>query len=118
MERPARQVFRSVMAVSALALFGFALPSQAATITTLYNTGVDSSGNVLADGTSPDPHYTLTSVPPGSSNTTSVITSGGGFPVGPWLGDSATSAWIGPNGERLDSVTSTAATTHSARRSI
>ena len=104
MERRARQVFRSVMAVSALALFGLALPSHAATITTLYNTGVDSSGVVLADGTSPDPHYTLNSVPTGSGTTTSVITSSGGFPVGPWIGDSATSAWIGPAGERADSI--------------
>jgi len=104
MDRIARPVFRNLMAVGALVLLGFAPPSQAAMITTLYNTGVDGSGNVLADGTSPDPHYALISVPSGSSTTTSVITSTGGFPVGPWLGDSASSAWIGPSGERGDSV--------------
>jgi hypothetical protein len=35
----------------------------AATITTLYNTGVDDAGNVLPDG-SADPHYALVTVPP------------------------------------------------------
>lgn len=98
MERRARQVFRSVIAVTALSLFGFALPGQAATITTLYNTGVDGFNAVLGNGAA-DTHYTLTSVPSGSSDT-QAITSAGGFPIGPWLGDNSVSGWIVPaNGD-------------------
>ncbi len=66
-------------------------------ITTLFNTGVNGSGVVLADRYSPDPHYTLTVVPSGGTNVTRVKTSSSGHPVGPWLGDNLVSAWIGPN---------------------
>jgi hypothetical protein len=62
----------------------------------LFNTGVDASGNPLPDGTIGDPHYTITSVPSGSTDIR-VRTSSGGFPIGPWLPDNATSAWVGPN---------------------
>ena len=83
--------------IAALAgLFSLAGSADAATITTLYNTGVDGSGNVLANGTTPDPHYTLISVPSGST-TTRIITSAGGFPVPPYIGDNTTSRWIVPN---------------------
>ena len=71
-------------------------PVSAAPITTLYNTGVDSSGNLLADGSLNDPHYTLTSVAAGSTQTR-IITAAGDFPIGPWLADNAVSRWIGPN---------------------
>jgi hypothetical protein len=64
----------------------------------LYNTGVDSSGNVLSEGTV-DPFYTLTSVPSGSSSTVVGFTSAGGYPIGPWYGDDALSTWIGPNND-------------------
>jgi hypothetical protein len=66
--------------------------------TDLFNTGVDSSGNSLADGTIGDPHYALVVVPGGTSDIR-VRTSAGGFPIGPWLGDEAQSAWIGPNND-------------------
>jgi len=71
--------------------------SQASLITTLYSTGVDGTGAVLADGTTSDPHYTLTAVPGGSSATPIVRTSAGGFPIGPWISDDLLSAWIRPH---------------------
>jgi hypothetical protein len=66
-------------------------------ITTLFNTGVNSSGAVLPDGTLGDPHYTLISVPGGSTSTIRIITSASGFPIPPYIGDNALSRWIGPN---------------------
>ena len=72
--------------------------ANAALITTLYNTGVNSSGVPLANGTTPDPHYSLTTVPSGSSTTTRVIDSAGGFPVGTnYFVGSNQSRWIVPN---------------------
>ncbi|HWR88591.1 MAG TPA: hypothetical protein VN277_09250, partial [Acidiferrobacterales bacterium] len=41
--------------------------TSAATIT-LFNTGVDAAGAVLADGTIGDPHYRLISKPAGTSD--------------------------------------------------
>jgi hypothetical protein len=65
----------------------------AATISTLFNTGVDASGVALADD-APDPHWLL--VAPGAQTGVPLAaTSAGGFPIPPWLADSATSAWIG-----------------------
>jgi hypothetical protein len=61
----------------------------------LYNTGVDSNRLVLFDNDF-DPHYTFAGVPP-TGTTPIVATSVGGFPIGPWLGDDATSAWITPS---------------------
>ncbi len=75
----------------------WAAQAQATSITSIYNTGVDASHTVLSDGTNPDPHYTLTSVPTGSSTVTLIRTSAGGFPVNHYLGDNASSTWIGPN---------------------
>lgn len=46
---------------------GLTLPAGADTITTLYGTGLDNSGNLLPWGTLGDPHYKLVSVPSGSS---------------------------------------------------
>jgi hypothetical protein len=65
---------------------------------TLFNTGVDASGNPLADGTIGDPHYTLVSVPSGTTDIR-VRTSAGGYPAYEWLGDDSSSAWIGPNND-------------------
>ena len=83
-----------------LAALGFltvaiAPTAQAATIT-LFNTGVDSAGVPLPNG-SLESHYSLVSVPSGGTTGIKVLTSVGGFPVGPWIGDNSTSAWIGPN---------------------
>ena len=67
-------------------------------INTLFSTGVDGGNNVLADGTVGDPHYTLLSVPGGTTDIR-VSSSASGFPIGPWLGDNTDSRWIGPNND-------------------
>jgi hypothetical protein len=59
----------------------------------VYNTGVDASGATLPDGTI-DLHYTITASPDGPSTETAK-TSASGFPIPPWLGDDASSDWIG-----------------------
>jgi hypothetical protein len=84
--------------VVCLLALGMASVAQAVPITTLYNTGVDAAGTPLPNGTVGDPHYTLVSVPGGSS-VVRVLTSAGGFPVPPYLGDNGSSAWIGPNND-------------------
>ncbi len=71
--------------------------SHAEPITTLFNTGVDAFGTPLSNGAS-EIHYTLTSVPSGPT-AVRVATSANGFPIPPWLGDDAASAWIGPNSD-------------------
>ena len=76
----------------------FCSQAQATPITTLFNTGVDSTGTPLSHGTVGDPHYALISVPGGTS-ATRIITSVGGFPIPPYIGDNALSAWIGPNND-------------------
>lgn len=104
---------RLVSAVSGLVLaLACVLPARAATvqITDLFGTGVDSSGNLIAQGAS-DPHYTVTAV------AFLTGTSGTGYPPpsdSPWLGapkayriDQWTpnnsgaarpSQWVAPNG--------------------
>ncbi len=76
-------------------VLGLAAQANANLITSLYDTGVNSSGAPLANGAT-DSHYTLTQVPSGST-TPIAVTSAGGFPVGPWIGDDSSSAWIRPN---------------------
>ncbi|MEO8370718.1 MAG: hypothetical protein ABI806_16155 [Candidatus Solibacter sp.] len=70
---------------------------SAATISTLYNTGVDALGTVQTNGIA-EIHYTLTGAPGGTTNVR-VATAVNGFPIGPWLGDNALSAWIGPDSD-------------------
>lgn len=55
----------------------------------LFNTGVDSAGNPLADGTA-DPHYTLTSVPSGPSTAMAIA----GHSA--WVVPPADARWIAP----------------------
>jgi hypothetical protein len=64
---------------------------------TVFDTGVDSTGTPLADGTVGDPHYSLIAVPMGGINVIRVRTSAGGYPIPPYLADDSLSAWIGPN---------------------
>jgi len=78
-----------------------ALPVYAG-LTNLFNTGVGASGLPLPDGTIGDLHFTLTSVPSGSTSMTRIRTSSGGYPIGPWVGDDAKSDWIGPNNDNSD----------------
>ncbi len=87
----------SVVAAAALACFGN-IQAKADAIPGLFNTGVDTSGTVMAHGTVGDPHYSLMSVPGGTSDVR-IITSAGGWPVGPYFGDNTTSRWIGPNND-------------------
>jgi len=65
------------------------------TIPTLFNTGVNQFGQPLANDHLGDPHYTLVSVPGGTSQV--MVRSAGGFPFPYWLGPDSASAWIGPN---------------------
>ena len=84
--------------------YGFSNRTAGTPIASLFNTGVDATGKPLPDGTVNDPHYTLKSVPSGTTDTL-VRTSAGGFPIPPYLGDTSTSAWIGPNTDHnLDGV--------------
>jgi hypothetical protein len=88
-----------IVVVAFAAALAATTSAGAATITGLYNTGVNSSGAPLPDGTVGDPHYSLVSVPVGSTSATLVRTSAGGFPIPPYLGDDSVSAWIGPNND-------------------
>jgi hypothetical protein len=67
--------------------------AQAAIITDLFNTGVDSYGNALPDRVI-DPHYALTSYP--GLATLEAVTTPNGYPIGPWAANNAGSRWIGP----------------------
>jgi hypothetical protein len=83
----------SILLITAFAGFGSV---QAATIDTLFNTGVDSSGAVLTSGS--DPHYTLTY---NGSTLDTMVLSGTDFPLTHWLNDATSdSAWIKPDTER------------------
>lgn len=86
--------YRNLFAVCALVVICGSTSAQAALITTLFNTGVNGAGVSLPNG-SPETHYSLLSVPSGSTSP-EVLTSAGGFPIPPWIADSAVSAWISP----------------------
>ena len=70
------------------------VPASAATITGLFNTGVNNSNVVLANG-SIDSHYILT-VNPNNGSPNAFVVIDGQFPFPPWLANSSTSKWIGP----------------------
>jgi len=80
-----------------LILFGFSGISSAAIIPTLFNTGVDASGNPLAVG-SVDPHYQLISYPAGSGfNSNSYVADTSQAPInGAWVNPGTNARWIGP----------------------
>lgn len=65
-------------------------------IPNLYNTGVEPPGVLLGNSGSVNA-YTLVSKPASSTASLIAITSAGGFPIGPWIGDNSTSRWIRPN---------------------
>ena len=85
-------------AIAALAVVA-AAPVGAATITTLYSTGVDASGVALT-GNVVDSHWTVTNPADmnwsSSGNPTYTGATNGQFPTPPWLADSTTSRWITP----------------------
>jgi hypothetical protein len=93
-------VTNSGLAVVAALTFLLLVPAQQAhaTAITLFNTGVNATGTPLPDGTIGDPHYSLITVPGGTTNIR-VRTSAGGYPIPPYVGDNSTSAWIGPNND-------------------
>jgi len=92
---------KCLASAGALALAGLCTVASATPIS-VFNTGVDASGNVLPNGTFSDLHYTMISAPGGQSTDIQVATSAAGFPIGPWVGDNNLSAWIGPNTFQLD----------------
>ncbi|RYY08289.1 MAG: PEP-CTERM sorting domain-containing protein [Alphaproteobacteria bacterium] len=89
------QFMRHIMLAgfATIALTAVASHAQAAPIT-LFDTGVDSRGKPLANGAA-ELHYSMTG-PSGSAGAVRVATAANGFPIPPWLGDDASSAWIGP----------------------
>jgi hypothetical protein len=87
------------LSLCAIALAAITATNAHADAITLFNTGVDDQGQVLANSTVGDPHYSLADVPGGSS-TLRVITSANGYPVGAWFGDNTSSRWIGPNNDQ------------------
>lgn len=64
---------------------------------TIFNTGVDASQAPLANNAN-ETHYTLVAVPSGVT-ALRVATAANGYPIGPWLGDTSQSAWIGPKSD-------------------
>jgi hypothetical protein len=86
----------SLTALAFAAVTAWGAHASAANID-IFNTGVDAGGAVVAHNTVGDLHYSLTSVPAGSVSEIRAITSAGGFPIGPWVGDNTESRWIGPN---------------------
>jgi len=82
--------------VVAVALLTVASVANAAPIM-IFNTGTLFNGVVAPGGTIGDPHYTLVSVPGGS--TSILVRTAGAFPIPPWIGNDALSAWIGPNND-------------------
>ena len=64
-------------------------------ITNIFNTGIDSSGNAVADS-NVDPHYALVSTPSGSAGTAYVTQQHWPIQNGVWLLDTSTSKWVSP----------------------
>lgn len=86
-----RMINKTLACVALAGALAASTAAGAATITTLYNTGVNNSGVSLPGGTgNNDPHYTA------DSGLAQIGTKASGLiPVPPWLPDSSTSAWIG-----------------------
>jgi len=91
----------AALTTALIGLFAVAAYVGASPITTLFNTGVGSAGVPLPDNTLGDPHYLLVAVPPGSVSDLRIRTSVSGYPIPPYVGDNALSAWIGPNNDAL-----------------
>ncbi len=83
--------------VTCLAIVLLAATTVQASPIEIFNTGVDDAGVALADNAL-DTHWTVEWTGAEAIGPDPVVaTSAGGFPIGPWLGDSATSAWITPS---------------------
>jgi len=91
------KTLKTFISVSALVtVLAISAGAHAATISGLYNTGVDNSG-VSTIGNGADLHWQL--------NDGAAYTGGtnGSFPIGPWVSDSATSRWLTPSPNASDS---------------
>jgi hypothetical protein len=73
--------------------YGRAAPLGSVPIPGLYNTGVDDNGIPLEGGAA-DPHYTQTVAPEGAPGPATAMA---GPPSPPWVQQTASSRWIGPN---------------------
>lgn len=82
----------ALLASSTAAFAGLPVP-----LTGIFNTGVDAFGIPQSDN-APDIHYSFFGVPP-TGTVPLVATSANGFPIPPWMGDNATSAWIVPSAD-------------------
>ena len=71
--------------------------ASGAALPCLWNTGVDSSGTVLADD-APEPHYILVQGSP-LQGTPFVVRASGLFPIPPWMADNTHSGWIAPTAD-------------------
>ncbi len=82
-------------------------------ISGVYNTGVDSSGSGVTDGTA-DAHYRLTTNPD-SASADAMVQDSTLFPIvsGPWVANEAGSKWIGPRTETSAASTGDYIYTHS-----
>jgi len=86
---------RSLLFALGLAAALTASQARAASITTLYSTGVDAA-HALLPPSSPDTHYVMSA---GSSDGTTGLTPfvvPPGFPIPPWVANTATAQWITP----------------------
>lgn len=90
------QVTIRTMLLAAAVLLTTTVASQATPISSLFSTGVDAAGLSRANNAT-ELHYTLAAAPAGAVTALRVATSANGFPLPPWLGDTASSAWIGPD---------------------
>ena len=83
------------IAIAAALSLAAVSPAAAATITSLYSTGVTNAG-VATTGNGADLHWLVdgNAVYTGGTN--------GSFPIGPWVNDSATSRWITPTTNAAD----------------
>lgn len=66
----------------------------------VYNTGVDNSNSLLADG-AVDAHYTLvTSADSAFPGPNAIVVNSSGFPIPPWVSNGPDSKWIAPQGNQ------------------
>lgn len=65
----------------------------------LFSTGVDASGNLLADGAA-DPHYSITSGPDGAGSAAHVTLSDRSPIPQYWLPDTSISKWVSPQADQ------------------
>jgi hypothetical protein len=93
--RPISQsLLLGLMLVSTTAIHGVSI--------TLFNTGIDGAGALLADGAA-DAHYTLVEVPVGSGyGSDTFVADSSKFPLstGDWMPNSSASKWIGPQADQ------------------